>query len=82
MFLPLWFPAKVELSWRLGRGLVPSSSGCTGDAFGWDGCCAFVASWGFLTGFLGILLLKSHRESFVTVQGPTHLAWNQSLYFD
>jgi len=29
----------------------------------------FVASWAFLPGFLRILLLKSHRESFGTVKG-------------
>jgi len=46
MFPPLWFPVKVELSRRLGSGLVPSSSGCTGDAPGQEGCCAFCSKLG------------------------------------
>lgn len=48
MFLLLWFHVKVKLSWRLDNGLIPSSSG---KSPGWEGCCAFVASRGFLTGF-------------------------------
>lgn len=32
--IDLWFPVKVELSWRLDSGLVCSSSGSTGDAPG------------------------------------------------
>lgn len=42
--------------------------------------CTFVASWEFLTGFLGMLLLESHRESAVAVQGLTHLGTKDFLF--